>query len=139
LPPLRERREDIALLAAHFLSALQEGLAPADQKTLSPEAVSALSSHSWKGNVRELKNVLMRSLLFAPEESISAKDLLFLSSEESPDRPADILKDAEREAILKALREHGWNKKRTAETLGVAKSTLFQKIRHFGIKDEESH
>ncbi len=138
LPALRERKDDVPLLVAHFLSGLQEGLSQADRKHLSPEAVASLSDHPWKGNVRELKNVLMRSLLFAPEETIAPKDLLFLSSEAMPDRHPDILKDAEREAIIKALREHGWNKRRTAETLGVAKSTLFQKIRHFGIKDEES-
>jgi DNA-binding NtrC family response regulator len=137
LPALRERRGDVPPLAAHFLAGLQEGLAEVDRKTLSPEAVEALSAHSWKGNVRELRNVLMRSLLFAPGAVITPKDILFLNFEERPEWPVDVLKGAERDALVKALRENGWNKRRTADALGVAKSTLFEKIRKFGIKDEE--
>jgi transcriptional regulator with GAF, ATPase, and Fis domain len=137
LPPLRERREDVPLLASHFLAGLQEGVPEVDRKALSPEAIEALSVHPWKGNVRELRNVLMRSLLFAPSAVMAPEDLLFLKFEEDSGRPVDVLKGAERDALVKALRENGWNKRRTAEVLGVAKSTLFVKIRKFGIKDEE--
>jgi DNA-binding NtrC family response regulator len=136
LPPLRERREDVPLLAAHFLTALQEGVGEGERKCLSPEADAALAAHPWKGNVRELKNVLMRSLLFAPGDTIGPEDLLFLNAE--AEEKNDVLKGAEREALVKSLREHGWNKRRTADTLGIAKSTLFEKIRKFGIKDGES-
>ncbi|HEX5036686.1 MAG TPA: sigma 54-interacting transcriptional regulator [bacterium] len=134
LPALRERRSDIPVLAAHFLEVLQAGSAGTVEKHLSHEALGKLTDHAWKGNVRELKNVLMRSLLFAPGPVIGPEDLLFLASEEPEAQP--FLKAAERDAIVKALRQNDWNKKRTAEALGIAKSTLFQKIRDYGIKED---
>lgn len=133
LPPLRERKGDIPLLAAHFLEGVQT--ASGSIKRLSPEAAERLSSHSWKGNIRELKNVLMRSALFAPEGVIRPEDILFLS-EEKTEKSESLLRDVEREAILKTLRQNDWNKKRTAQILGIAKSTLFQKIKDYGIKEE---
>jgi two-component system response regulator HydG len=134
LPPLRERRSDIPILAAHFLEILQAGASGTAEKKLSPEALEKLADHAWKGNVRELRNVLMRSLLFAPDPVIGPEDLLFLTAEEPQEQP--FLKAAERDAIIKALRQNDWNKKRTAEALGIAKSTLFQKIRDYGIKED---
>lgn len=136
LPALRERKEDIPLLAAHFLQVLQSGAGglPSSAKTLSSEAIEQLSEHPWRGNVRELKNVLTRSLLFAREEVIGPDDILFLCAEEVVSRPS--LELAERDAIINVLRQNDWNKKRTAEALGIAKSTLFQKIRDYGIKEE---
>jgi DNA-binding NtrC family response regulator len=133
LPPLRERRGDIPELAEYFAEVLQAGT-PGLMKKLSPEAVEKVSEHYWRGNVRELKNVLMRSLLFAPGMAIGPDDILFLATEEPPAQPC--LKAAEREAIVRALRQNDWNKKRTAEALGIAKSTLFQKIRDYEIKED---
>lgn len=135
LPALRERIEDIPLLANHFLKALQAQTSALSSQTkaLSSDAIARLTEHPWQGNVRELKNVLTRSLLFTRGEVIGPDDILFLSAEEAG-RPS--LELAERDAILKMLRKNDWNKRRTAEALGIAKSTLFQKIRDYRIKEE---
>jgi len=135
LPALRERTEDIPILANHFLKALQAqtSVLSAQTKGLSQDAIDKLMEHPWQGNVRELKNVLTRSLLFVRGEVIGPDDILFLSAEEAG-RPS--LELAERDAILKMLRKNDWNKRRTAEALGIAKSTLFQKIRDYRIKEE---
>ena len=83
IPPLRERREDIPLLADHFLR--QQGREPADGKRLSPAALKALVSHAWPGNVRELKNTLERAFLLAEDDEIQAEDLFLpLPSGEAP-------------------------------------------------------
>jgi DNA-binding NtrC family response regulator len=134
LPSLRERGADIEILAHHFLEVLQAGSLGGPIKKLSVEAMDRLAAHAWKGNVRELKNVLMRSLLFASGPVIGEEEILFLAPEEPEQRPS--LEAAERDAILQALRQNDWNKKRTAEALGIAKSTLFQKIKDYGIKED---
>lgn len=128
IPPLRERSTDIPLLASHFLRDLQsqDGL-----KTLSDGAMARLIAHPWRGNVRELKNVLVRSVLFSRGEVIGPEEILFLDGDSTDSKPS--LLASERQAILTALRENGWNKRRTAVSLGIAKSTLFHKIKEYSI------
>lgn len=133
LPPLRERGDDIAVLAQAFVETLQ-----GEGKKLSPEALQKLADHSWRGNVRELKNVMTRSLLFSAHEKIGPEEILFLSDSGDPslmNRPK--LETAERDTILNALKENEWNKKKTAEVLGIAKSTLFNKIKEYQIKEKD--
>jgi len=147
LPPLRERREDIPLLAAHFLeqAASRYGRGP---KTLSPEAYSLLFSHSWPGNVRELKNVIEEAVVLSVGEEIRVSDLR-LGQQARTVEIADSLtfKEAkqqvveafERDFISRALRRHQGNITRAAAEMGLHRQQLQQKIRELGLRgwDEE--
>jgi two-component system nitrogen regulation response regulator NtrX len=142
VPPLRERREDVALLARHFLrqASLRFGRRP---KTLSAGALEALESYRWPGNVRELKNLVERLMILSPAEEIRREDLPaeIRDGEPSAVLPADAsLKiardDFERRYILAALRRHRGNISRTAEALQVERSNLYRKLRSYGIEVE---
>lgn len=131
LPPLRERTEDIPLLVNYFLETLQT----TSEKMISEEALKKLMQYPWRGNIRELKNVITRTLLFAEGDMIHPQDILFLS--EATPVTKSSLQDIEKDAIVSALKENKWNKKETAESLGIAKSTLFHKIKEYNIQTPE--
>jgi two-component system nitrogen regulation response regulator NtrX len=137
VPPLRERREDIPLLVAHFLReiAADQGLAP---KTLHPSALDILTRHRWPGNVRELRNTVERLLIMVPGPVIGpdhlASSMGGAARPAVPVPPADAsLRDAraafEREFILRSLRAHDFNVSKTAEALGLERSHLHRKIK----------
>ncbi|MGH9370415.1 MAG: sigma 54-interacting transcriptional regulator, partial [Vicinamibacterales bacterium] len=140
VPPLRDRPDDILLLAEHFMIELarEYGRRP---KRFDPGAVAGLRSYRWPGNVRELRNVIERLMIMVPGETITLGDLSFL--EGTADAAATIpgaiapLHEArdqfERDYILKALAAQQGNISRTAETLGVERSNLYRKMRSFGI------
>jgi len=143
VPSLRERRQDIPLLAEHFMKgfAREHGKRP---KTFDASALARLQAHSWPGNVRELRNVVERLIIMAQGDFITERDVAFLESDGlSPgdDPNTDIvmspLHDArerfEREYILRALASHHGNISRTADVLGVERSNLYRKMRAFGI------
>ncbi len=134
LAPLRERQGDLAELVRHFLDLLQghPSHAGSPKKTIGAETLAALARHSWPGNIRELRNVLTRAILFAPGSAIRPEDV-FLPGDEDRD-PS--LEGIEKNSILKALRESGWNKRKAADSLDIAKSTLFHKIRDYKIQEE---
>jgi two-component system response regulator HydG len=136
LPPLRDRREDIPLLAEHILS---------DPKAaLTARALDALQGCHWPGNVRQLRNVLRSARAVAGEHPIDARDL-DLSACGSSQTPraspvpssappiATTLQDAERQAIEHALRMHNGNLSRAADELGIHRSTLRRKLRELGL------
>jgi two-component system nitrogen regulation response regulator NtrX len=142
VPPLRERRQDIPLLARHFLrqASLRFGRRP---KTLSSSALQALESYRWPGNVRELKNLIERLMILCTEEEIRREDLPveFGDGEPPAELPADAsLKTAreefERRYIFAALRRHRGNISRTAEALQVERSNLYRKLKSYGIEVE---
>jgi two-component system nitrogen regulation response regulator NtrX len=141
VPPLRERDDDINLLAEHFMAefAREYGRRP---KRLDPAAASGLRSYRWPGNVRELRNVIERLMIMVPGETIALADLAFLDggalSAADPSAPPPLpLHDArerfERDYILRALASQHGNISRTAEILGVERSNLYRKMRAFGI------
>jgi two-component system nitrogen regulation response regulator NtrX len=143
VPPLRERPEDIPLLADHFMEEFvrEYGRRP---KSLHPGAVARLQNYPWPGNVRELKNVIERLIIMVPGDVITARDLAFLDtqSDVAPGAAegADdglTLHEArdrfEREFILRALAFHHGNISRAADALGVERSNLYRKMRAFGI------
>jgi two-component system, NtrC family, nitrogen regulation response regulator NtrX len=142
VPPLRDRQEDIALLAEHFMAVLarEYGRRP---KSFERDAVTALQQYAWPGNVRELRNVVERLMIMVPGDRITSRDLSFLetSSPAPPDsvRPTSMapLHDArdqfERDYILRALAQQQGNISRTAELLGVERSNLYRKMKAFGI------
>ena len=140
VPPLRNRDNDIALLADHFMAefAREYGRRP---KRLDAGAATGLRSYRWPGNVRELRNVIERLMIMVPGDTISLSDLAFLegasSSPEAEGTPPLPLHDArerfERDYILRALAAQNGNISRTAEVLGVERSNLYRKMRAFGI------
>jgi DNA-binding NtrC family response regulator/pSer/pThr/pTyr-binding forkhead associated (FHA) protein len=141
LPPLRERKEDIPLLVRSFL---EEFSTSSTAKVLSPAAMARLMEHPYSGNVRELRNVLLRSMILSPGNKIDAQDLSFPQDfnkysprSQSLSSPLERLEDMEKRLILKALTTHNWNKARAAEALGIAKSTLFSKIKLYQLQDQE--
>ncbi|MFQ5744236.1 MAG: sigma-54-dependent transcriptional regulator [Acidobacteriota bacterium] len=146
VPPLRERRDDIPLLADHFLkeSAAEYGVG---LKRLSPEAVARLTAYHWPGNVRQLKNICERLMIMGSGEDITEADLepVFGFAGEPGDRSrgADLtLREArelfERRFILTKLREHGGNVRRTAKALNIERSHLYRKMKSFGIGPREA-
>jgi len=143
VPPLRERPEDIQLLADHFLALLarEYGRRP---KTFEAEAALALRRYAWPGNVRELRNVVERLMIMVPGEVVTANDLAFLGQGAVtparggvvPDRivPLHLARDDfEKGYILHALSAQQGNMSRTADVLGVERSNLYRKMRRFGI------
>ncbi|HTV15987.1 MAG TPA: sigma-54 dependent transcriptional regulator [Acidobacteriaceae bacterium] len=143
LPPLRSRREDIPLLAAHFLRRFAEenGLPP---RSLTPDAMRALVDYEWPGNVRELENVIERGVVLSSGATIGV-DLLpghltgssYSSSllEHSPDASLfDIMEDIERRIIVDKLERSNWNQTEAAEQFRIPLSTLNQKIKRLNIE-----
>jgi two-component system nitrogen regulation response regulator NtrX len=143
VPPLRERAEDIPLLVEHFIAdfALEYGKGA---KTVTSGAMARLKMYRWPGNIRELRNVIERVVIMAPEDGITDRDLAFLSGDSLGERPVDdaaaptvplyTARDQfEREYILRELAHQQGNISRTAEVLGVERSNLYRKMRAFGI------
>jgi len=133
LPPLRERKEDIILLAQHFL----KKFAAENQKELtsfSPEATNFLLNYEWPGNVRELENAIERAVILAKNSYIEAADLpqenLLLAHSALPGKS---LKEVERERILSVLSETGRNYSEAARILGISRVTLHNKVKSYGL------
>ena len=141
VPPLAERREDIPLLASHFMRtfAREHGHRV---KTLDASALTVLHAHHWPGNVRELRNVIERLAIMVSGDVITARDLGSLVGPHAPGGPAapgdlrpllEARKRFERDYIVHALAAHEGNVSRTAEALRVERSNLHRKMRSFGI------
>jgi two-component system nitrogen regulation response regulator NtrX len=142
VPPLRERREDIAPLARHFLAQFSArfGRRP---KSVSPAAMEALESYRWPGNVRELKNLVERLMILCAGDEIRREDLpaeirdAELAAAPAGDAPLrDAREDFERRYILASLKRHRGNVTRTAEALNVERSNLYRKLKSYGIEVE---
>ena len=144
VPPLRQRLEDIPLLADHFLKefTMAYGRKP---KELTPQAYAALQEHRWPGNVRELRNLIERIVIMNPQVRIDARHIpLNLAKRTVAERPAErfgslheVREAAEREYILKMLDESKGNVTRTAEVLGLERSNLYRKMKTLGIAPKE--
>jgi two-component system nitrogen regulation response regulator NtrX len=143
VPPLRERAEDIPLLADHFLREFAQAYGR-KRKELTPEAVRVLQQYPWPGNVRELKNLMERLVIMYPQTRIDARHIPLPASrraaERLRERPAtlvEVRQEAERAYILKKLDETGGNITRAAELLGLERSNLYKKMRALGILPKE--
>jgi DNA-binding NtrC family response regulator len=154
LPPLRERKEDIPALAAHFFNYYcrenNKFLDPAGRSELhfQPEAVQLLMEHAWPGNVRELENVVERAVVLATETSVPLEVLpdalleangIRLRRSEGAPLPSnaslfEIVNDYERRIIMERLEQCNWSQTDAAESLSVPLSTLNQKIKRLDIK-----
>ncbi len=142
VPPLRKRPEDIPEIAKHFLN---NYMSDSGRKLLgfTAEARDQLIQYRWPGNVRELKNVVERAVVLARGDYVDVEDLNLSNLATVGDSaaiPSTVnsyepltLAEVERRHILATLRQTGWNKSRTARTLGIERSTLDRKIRRYGL------
>ena len=135
LPPLRQRKEDIPLLVHHFLDKYTRQMNK-HVPGLTNGAMRALLNHEWRGNVRELENVIERAVIFAEGRQIGVEDMPF-STEGITDDVSEDLKEAlaqfERQHILYSLRRHNYDKAETARHLGIGVSSLYRKLDELNI------
>ncbi len=134
VPPLRARGNDVVLLARRFVEATAERSAR-PRLRLDAGAERALSAHRWPGNVRELRNVIERASLLAQGEVITDAELRFDRPPSRPSAPPPAtLEDLERRHVERALRDEGWDVARAARRLGIARSTLYLKIKAYELR-----
>jgi len=135
LPPLRERREDIPLLANHFLDKLAKQMNRPPQR-LAPETLELLMRYDWPGNVRELENSIERALLMRREGDLKPEDFPFQLHPSGPlIATGQRLEDVERAHIERILAETNWNLSRAARILDIDRTTLYNKIRKYGLRE----
>jgi two-component system, NtrC family, response regulator AtoC len=142
LPPLRERAEDVPLIAEHFLEQIskREGTF----KRFSPDALTRLSMHRWAGNVRELRNIVYRAFVMAPDTTIVDE---CLPTAESPlpvmtgapvisVRVGTPLAEIEKQVTLATLEHLGRHKEKTAATLGISLKTLYNRLKEYAVVND---
>jgi two-component system response regulator AtoC len=133
VPPLRERPEDIVALAEHFLSLKTPG------SSFTPDAVSALLSHSWPGNVRELRNLIARVAVESKNPEIQKSQIIDAMSgnpvaqRQSAPMPVGNLDSMEEQMIIRALERSGGHRSQAAEQLGISRRTLSRKLKEYSI------
>jgi DNA-binding NtrC family response regulator len=133
LPPIRDRREDIPILAAHFLRQHAEHYRKA-LTGFDEGAVKALLAHAWPGNVRELDHAVERAVLMAQGESVRAADLGLRTGREGPPRLEEMsLEDVEALLIKKALARFSGNVSHAANALGLSRSALYRRLQRYGL------
>jgi two-component system response regulator AtoC len=148
LPPLRERRADIADLANYFLDFYNRKY-NCRAKALSPELMNVLEKYHWPGNIRELENLIKRYVILGNEDAITndlvAREPQYLNPEINLDGPISLKKitrqavhELEKKVILKVLQNHHWNRKQAARTLGISYRALLYKIREAGLPPNRS-
>ncbi|MGA2004369.1 MAG: sigma 54-interacting transcriptional regulator [Terriglobales bacterium] len=134
VPPLRERPEDISALARHFLSL------KSPEKAFSNDALAALQSHSWPGNIRELRNLVAKLAMATPEPEVTLAEVVAeFSGEGAPTAaatgavPLGNLENMEEQMIIRALEQTGGHRAQAAEQLGISRRTLSRKLREYCI------
>jgi transcriptional regulator with PAS, ATPase and Fis domain len=143
VPPLRDRKEDILLLAEHFLakSAKDKSI---EARILTKRAIEKMFDYNWPGNIRELENEMERVTVLAGTETRITPEMLSPRIREAADRPKvqgsrlsgklkDALDELEREMIREGLRRTGWNKSRLAKELGISRAGLIMKVEKYGL------
>jgi two-component system response regulator HydG len=154
IPPLRERRQEIARLATNFLNEFAERNAR-PVRALADEALAALHDYHWPGNIRELRNAIERAVALCPSSVIELADLPDAVRAGTLDRLADVLRGpasfpkrcswlatarerGERDHIMAALQKAGNNRLRAAAVLGISRRTLYKKLHRYGLMDRAS-
>lgn len=142
LPTLLERREDIEILTNYFLRRISSEL-KRPMLNIDREAVDKLLAHTWPGNIRELENTLKRGAALCTSDLLQPIDIMFVANEgdhrttaAGPSRTSlrlkgNLLDSTQRSLILKALNDNNWNYTRTADDLGIGRTTLWRKIRRY--------
>jgi DNA-binding NtrC family response regulator len=138
VPPLRERKDDIPVLAPHFLQKFSREKGK-EVTGFSSEVMEIFLSHSWPGNVRELENVIEHAIIIAKQDKILPKDLpQYLLQRPPVTQEFTTLQDYEKSLILKTLEETNWNKHKTAKKLNINRSTLYGKMKRYGLEKEQN-
>ncbi len=139
VPPLRERPEDIACLAAHFIDRFNRRFG--QDKKLSPEALEALVRYSWPGNIRQLVNVIEQVVVMADEATVTPLHLPApirgqgdASAHATPGSPIVPLKDVERQYIEFVIRQFGGHRANAARALGIGERSLYRKLNEYGLE-----
>jgi two-component system response regulator HydG len=138
IPPLRERRQDIPLLAAHILERI--GRDAGIEKTISDEALKALLNYDWPGNVRELENSLERACALTSANELQVRDLptqiygvpMEVLAMSAPSHGIVPMAELEKQTILAALSQVNGDKMLAARLLGIGKTTLYRKLKEYG-------
>ncbi len=148
IPPLRDRPEDIPLLAEHFLNKCRSSGTGPQVEGISPDTMALLHGYDWPGNVRELENVIERAVALTSNRFLSVEDLPARICERRHGHPVSAapaaggpvemvsLRDVEKRHILQVLRALGGNKTRAAEVLGISRRTLIRVAQRFGLEAE---
>ncbi len=139
LPPLAERQEDIPLLVEYFIEKYRKEMAK-NVRGVDDEVMRALIGHQWKGEIRELENIIERAVIFSGGEYVTMNDLpaLFHGASAMPmpgdNRPLDeVMRQFEKQYITAALQKHNFDKESTAHTLKISLATLYRRIKDLGI------
>ncbi len=137
IPPLRERVEDIPLLAEHFVNQFRRRMGK-DIEGLTPQALNKLIKYPWPGNVRELENAIERAFVIAKGKYITTDDLSFLdvNNAKFTTPPAMSLSEIEKQHILNVLKECDYNISRAAKILDIDRTTLYNKMKKYGISKQ---
>jgi DNA-binding NtrC family response regulator len=130
IPPLRDRKMDIPLLAEYFLEKYVNSMAKRI-KSISPDAMQMLEAYDWPGNVRELRNVIERAMVLATKEEITSRDLSFPFRYRMKQPGGDTLEEVEKSHIGRILERVDWNITKAASVLGIDRTTLYSKIRKY--------
>lgn len=132
IPPLRERGEDISVLAKHFFTIYNQKYRK--NLVLTEKAIDHLKLHSWPGNIRELQHAIERAVIMADDQELSPQD--FILKPEKGTKPVDTLKldELERHAIEEAIIKNKGNMSQAAKALGLGRTTLYRKMEKYGIK-----
>jgi two-component system response regulator HydG len=141
LPPLRERRNDIPLLAKHFLRRFAERQKK-ELREFSSEAMRIIMNHRWTGNVRELENTIEHAIVLAKGNVVEAVDLPSVvtgSGAQASSAPSKSIIDTEARLLREVLEECHWNKTEAALRLGISRSTLYEKIRKYQLSPPTMH
>src|SRR4030043_550077 len=138
IPPLRERKDDIPFLSSYFLQKFNRERGK-EVTSFSPEVMESFLKHSWPGNVRELENVIDHAIIIAKQDKILPKDLpqSFLQRPIST-QEFITLQDYEKDIILKTLKETNWNKHKTSKRLNINRSTLYGKMKRYGLEKRQN-
>jgi two-component system response regulator AtoC len=137
LPPLRKRREDIPLLAEHFLDKFKAETNKRIDR-ISPQALKLMMEYDWPGNVRELENAIERAVVVGKKNEIVPENLPFFNQSRAPESGLKSLKEREKLHIQHVLEENGWNISKTAEELEIDRVTLYNKIKRYNLEKSKT-
>jgi DNA-binding NtrC family response regulator len=141
LPPLRERKEDIPLLAQHFVDRMNR-LQGKDVTGLSREATASMMAYDWPGNIRELENAIEHAFVLCHGGLIELRHLpetlRVIETPPGPPFEGTTLEEIEKQVIHEALLRNDWKRLATAKELGINKTTLWRKMKRFGLHVPES-
>jgi transcriptional regulator with PAS, ATPase and Fis domain len=135
LPPLRDRREDLPLLAEHFLHKYARKYARSVER-LDETAIELLHTYHWPGNVRELQHAIERAVIMSSADMLTRKDFPFTASSSGvsgPEPDSCNLEQTEKMTILRALDKHGGNVSHAARELGLTRTSLYRRLKKYGL------